>query len=148
MSPLVDKLETHSVLRSVSCTCARQDAVTWVAGVTVGGHFEAVEDLDWGPEGRYLLSVSGDQTTRLHGYWSAGKEEEVSLCNVVCCSTFCLNITHLSEFVTHFVFQHFGVSEKARAHTHTHTAHTHTHRLLFCRARGMSWRGRRSTDTT
>ena len=46
--------------------------------MTVGGHFERVEDIDWDPEsGEFLLSVSADQTTRLHGYWRTDDEQEV-----------------------------------------------------------------------
>ncbi|XP_052737430.1 elongator complex protein 2 isoform X2 [Bicyclus anynana] len=41
----------------------------WQPGVVSGGHFSAVEDLRWEREGRYLLSVSLDQTTRLHAPW-------------------------------------------------------------------------------
>lgn len=32
--------------------------------------FYKVEDICWEPEQQYFLSVSKDQTTRFHGYWS------------------------------------------------------------------------------
>lgn len=36
----------------------------------MGGHYDAVSDLAWEPtHGRYILSVSSDQTTRLHAPW-------------------------------------------------------------------------------
>ena len=57
-----------------------QETKTWKPGVTVGGHFESVEDIAWEPEsGKFLLSVSGDQTTRLHALWNTGPEIEVTM---------------------------------------------------------------------
>ncbi|XP_050542777.1 elongator complex protein 2 [Daktulosphaira vitifoliae] len=41
----------------------------WSPAVTIGGHFGSVEDLAWDPEGKYIISVSCDQTTRIHGQW-------------------------------------------------------------------------------
>ncbi len=35
-----------------------------------GGHFNQVEDICWEPGNEYFLSVSKDQTTRLHAKWS------------------------------------------------------------------------------
>ena len=38
----------------------------WVAGFAIGGHTDAVTDISWEENGKYLLSVSSDKTTRLH----------------------------------------------------------------------------------
>ncbi|XP_050665246.1 elongator complex protein 2 [Leptidea sinapis] len=37
--------------------------------VVVGGHFGGVEAVCWEPSGQYLLSVSQDQTARVHAPW-------------------------------------------------------------------------------
>lgn len=42
---------------------------SWVPDVTVGGHFGEVVDLCWEPDGEFLVSVSMDQTTRIHAPW-------------------------------------------------------------------------------
>ncbi|XP_045491637.1 probable elongator complex protein 2 isoform X1 [Colias croceus] len=42
---------------------------TCVPSVVLGGHFGAVEDMKWEPKGRYVLSVSLDQTARIHAPW-------------------------------------------------------------------------------
>uniref|UniRef100_A0A6P4FI97 Elongator complex protein 2 n=1 Tax=Drosophila rhopaloa TaxID=1041015 RepID=A0A6P4FI97_DRORH len=41
----------------------------WTSNVIVGGHYGEVRDLAWEHEGAYLMSVSADQTTRLHAPW-------------------------------------------------------------------------------
>ncbi|XP_036422308.1 elongator complex protein 2 [Colossoma macropomum] len=41
----------------------------WSPGVVLSGHFNAVQDLSWDPEGEFLLSVGSDQTTRLFVPW-------------------------------------------------------------------------------
>ncbi|KAJ3609420.1 hypothetical protein NHX12_023941, partial [Muraenolepis orangiensis] len=41
----------------------------WSPGVVISGHFNAVQDLSWDPEGEFLLSVGSDQTTRLLTPW-------------------------------------------------------------------------------
>ncbi|KAL7502651.1 hypothetical protein ACHAXN_000578, partial [Cyclotella atomus] len=37
----------------------------WLADPCITGHFRAVQDLNWDPNGEYLLSVGSDQTTRM-----------------------------------------------------------------------------------
>ena len=62
-------------------------AEQWEPVETIGGHFGAVQDVVWDPRGRFFLSASADQTTRLHAPWrrkhththddsSAGTQEE------------------------------------------------------------------------
>lgn len=42
----------------------------WQPTVVIGGHYNAVEDVRWEPNrGRYIMSVSADQTTRVHAPW-------------------------------------------------------------------------------
>ncbi|XP_019751508.1 elongator complex protein 2 [Hippocampus comes] len=49
----------------------RKDAGSgeWRPGVALSGHFNAVQDLSWDPEGEFVISVSSDQTTRLFMPW-------------------------------------------------------------------------------
>jgi len=48
--------------------------------VTSGGHFGPVCDIVWGVGSEFLLSVSSDQTTRLHAVWaSADDKSDVSV---------------------------------------------------------------------
>ncbi|BFG04087.1 probable elongator complex protein 2 [Drosophila madeirensis] len=41
----------------------------WTSNVVVGGHYGEVRDLAWEHDGAYLMTVSSDQTTRLHAPW-------------------------------------------------------------------------------
>lgn len=50
------------------------DLELWQPLPAPSGHFGPVQDLSWEPDGgKFLLSVSSDQTTRLHASW---KQEE------------------------------------------------------------------------
>ncbi|KAG6337364.1 hypothetical protein ID866_1737 [Astraeus odoratus] len=43
------------------------DSDEWREVGAIGGHNAPVKDVDWSPAGEYLISVSLDQTTRIHG---------------------------------------------------------------------------------
>lgn len=46
-----------------------EETNSWLPSTTVGGHYDEVIDISWEPSGKYLLSTSCDQTTRLHAEW-------------------------------------------------------------------------------
>ncbi|KAJ1674314.1 Elongator subunit elp2 [Spiromyces aspiralis] len=52
---------------------ATSEAARWVPDVSISGHYESVQDVCWEPNsGRYLLSLSLDQTARVFAPWVAG----------------------------------------------------------------------------
>ncbi|KAJ8316643.1 hypothetical protein KUTeg_005804 [Tegillarca granosa] len=54
-----------------------QKTNSWRPVVTVGGHFDEVQDLDWDKgSGQFVISVSTDQTSRLHAPWVKDKRKE------------------------------------------------------------------------
>ncbi|XP_071558516.1 elongator complex protein 2 [Temnothorax nylanderi] len=46
-----------------------QERNKWLPHPTTGGHFSEVVDLCWDPKGRFLITASADQTTRIHAPW-------------------------------------------------------------------------------
>lgn len=54
----------------------------WTPSVTVGGHFNQVVDLAWDPQGAsFVVTVSRDQTTRIHAPWSKSHTKDVNFKN-------------------------------------------------------------------
>ena len=41
------------------------EQMTWISAPAPSGHYDQVRDLEWSPNGAFLLSTSYDQTTRL-----------------------------------------------------------------------------------
>ena len=66
--------------------------------MTVGGHFGEVVDMQWEPGGQFLLSVSTDQTTRLHAPWIREGSKEVNVLFSYITAVF----LHLLEVSRHF----------------------------------------------
>ena len=52
----------------------KDNSKLWQPGLINGGHFKEVRDIGWEPQGKFLFSVSIDQTTRIHGCWKDDKE--------------------------------------------------------------------------
>ena len=64
-----------------------EEGGVWGSGVVVGGHQGAVADLAWERQGRYLTSVSKDQTARVHAPWGGGGWQEVARPQVCTCTS-------------------------------------------------------------
>ena len=71
---------------SVATAAADQLSELWEPQPTLSGHFGPVQDISWEPEtGGFLISVSLDQTSRLHAPWmvantrTAGEGDEKPL---------------------------------------------------------------------
>ncbi|XP_037044564.1 probable elongator complex protein 2 isoform X3 [Bradysia coprophila] len=52
------------------------DTSSWLPGIVVGGHFSMVQDLAWEPSGKFLVTVSADQTSRIHVPWVRSSFDE------------------------------------------------------------------------
>ncbi|KAI9553395.1 hypothetical protein GHT06_021298 [Daphnia sinensis] len=50
----------------------------WKPGVVCSGHFDSVEDFIWDPSGDFAITVSVDQTSRLHAPWIQDSNEEIT----------------------------------------------------------------------
>ncbi|XP_054619533.1 elongator complex protein 2 [Dunckerocampus dactyliophorus] len=70
MSPDGSMILAHAFHGALHLWCKDQhEDGEWRPGVVISGHFNAVQDLSWDPEGEFLLSVGSDQTTRLFTGW-------------------------------------------------------------------------------
>ncbi|KAM4538708.1 elongator complex protein 2 [Odontesthes bonariensis] len=69
MSPDGSMIVAHAFHGALHLWCKNQDKGEWRPGVVISGHFNAVQDLSWDPEGEFILSVGSDQTTRLFTPW-------------------------------------------------------------------------------
>uniref|UniRef100_A0A4W4GRN2 Elongator complex protein 2 n=1 Tax=Electrophorus electricus TaxID=8005 RepID=A0A4W4GRN2_ELEEL len=67
MSPNGSQILAHSFHGALRLWHREQGA--WSPGVVVSGHFNAVQDLSWDPQGEFILSVGSDQTMRLFTTW-------------------------------------------------------------------------------
>ncbi|XP_057293531.1 elongator complex protein 2-like isoform X2 [Hydractinia symbiolongicarpus] len=50
-----------------------KDTSKWQPMITISGHFGEVEDFDWDVNGRFAITASTDQTTRLFSPWKRDK---------------------------------------------------------------------------
>lgn len=70
MSPDGSMIVAHAFHGALHLWCRNHDREEeWRPGVVISGHFNAVQDLSWDPEGEFILSVGSDQTTRLFTPW-------------------------------------------------------------------------------
>ncbi|XP_060915579.1 elongator complex protein 2 [Labrus mixtus] len=70
LSPDGSMIVAHAFHGALHLWCKDQDNEgEWRPGVVISGHFNAVQDLSWDPEGQFILSVGSDQTSRLFTPW-------------------------------------------------------------------------------
>ncbi|OXU23027.1 hypothetical protein TSAR_016606 [Trichomalopsis sarcophagae] len=67
---------THGYHGSFHMWNYQEKSQGWVPRTAPSGHFAGVVDLCWDPKGRYLLTASIDQTTRVHAPWPQENGEE------------------------------------------------------------------------
>uniref|UniRef100_A0A3B4BI07 Elongator complex protein 2 n=1 Tax=Periophthalmus magnuspinnatus TaxID=409849 RepID=A0A3B4BI07_9GOBI len=68
MSPDGSMIMAHAFHGALHLWCKDQGN-EWRPAVVMSGHFNAVQDLSWDPDGEFILSVGSDQTTRLFTPW-------------------------------------------------------------------------------
>ncbi|GFY66340.1 elongator complex protein 2 [Trichonephila inaurata madagascariensis] len=65
-SPCGRNIIAHGHQGSIHMWQLNEELQSWEPGLSIGGHYSSVQDIDWDPDGEFLLSCSSDQTTRLH----------------------------------------------------------------------------------
>lgn len=65
-SPCGKNVIAHGHQGSIHMWKLNEELQSWEPGLSIGGHYSSVQDIDWDPDGEFLLSCSSDQTTRLH----------------------------------------------------------------------------------
>ncbi|CAB3993111.1 elongator complex 2-like [Paramuricea clavata] len=71
-NPTGEKILAHSYQGSLHMwrKSESSESCSWESVSTVSGHFAPVQDIAWDPEGgEFLISLSSDQTTRIHAPW-------------------------------------------------------------------------------
>jgi elongator complex protein 2 len=63
---LIQSAHISSVILLNIITPVGVETEMWTPKSFLGGHFESVNDLVWSPSSEYVLTVSSDQTCRLH----------------------------------------------------------------------------------
>ncbi|KAL1895846.1 Elongator subunit elp2 [Sporothrix stenoceras] len=84
-----------------------QPDARWIQAVGVAGHVAPVTGIAWSRDGAYLLSTSGDQTTRLHAEWtstpsalSSGSWHEIARPQIHGYDLNCIDSLGASQFVS------------------------------------------------
>uniref|UniRef100_A0A8C7ZVF3 Elongator complex protein 2 n=1 Tax=Oryzias sinensis TaxID=183150 RepID=A0A8C7ZVF3_9TELE len=78
MSPDGSMIVAHAFHGALHLWCKDPNKEDWRPGVVISGHFKAVQDLSWDPEGEFILSVGSDQTTRLFTPWKKQGNKQVT----------------------------------------------------------------------
>ncbi|KAM6900016.1 elongator complex protein 2 [Xenentodon cancila] len=79
MSPDGSMIVAHAFHGALHLWCKDQDKEgDWRPGVVISGHFNAVQDLSWDPEGEFIISVASDQTTKLFTTWRKKDSEQAT----------------------------------------------------------------------
>ncbi|XP_068558639.1 elongator complex protein 2 isoform X2 [Cebidichthys violaceus] len=79
MSPDGSMIVAHAFHGALHLWCKEKDKEgQWRPGVVISGHFNAVQDLSWDPDGEFILSVGSDQTTRLFTPWRNQDTKQVT----------------------------------------------------------------------
>ncbi|XP_067267372.1 elongator complex protein 2 isoform X3 [Chanodichthys erythropterus] len=70
MSPDGSMILAHAFHGALHLWHCDRNQGEWRPSVVISGHFNAVQDLSWDPEGEFIITVGSDQTTRLFTPWT------------------------------------------------------------------------------